>query len=350
VNWPKLVHSVRSAAVFFVLAISLPAQKLSFLRSVDAGSSTTPGIATDRTGVYMVSLSGKRFVLRKFDPGGNELWTSESGEAQWITAMIAVAEDGIYITGSVDGAAPGQTGAGSWDTYLARYDTAGKQLWMRQFGTSGDEEGGGMAADTSGVYVASATWIFAKQSYVASLRKYSPEGNLLWTRDFTGLSHWRIPLAADGASLYLATGAGLGGKPWSNGQPAFPFLRKYTRDGIEQWTQQFPAQPAGISGLAVDHSGVYAVLESFAASGNISSIRKYDTDANEHTQPQATNAHAARGETAAPEPSTDRTSARTALPALPALAPDPTFVDRVTEGVLRRIDRRLRIERERRGL
>ena len=73
-------------------------------------------------------------------------------------------------------------------------------------------------------------------------------------------------------------------------------------------------------------------------------------DANEHTQPQATNAHAARGETAAPEPSTDRTSARTALPALPALAPDPTFVDRVTEGVLRRIDRRLRIERERRGL
>jgi hypothetical protein len=112
----------------------------------------------------MVSLSGRRFVLHKFDPGDNELWTSESGEAHWVTAMIAVAEGGIYVTGSVDGAAPGQTGAGNWDTYLARYDTAGNQFWMRQFGTSGDEERGGVAADTSGVYVTSATWIFAKRA------------------------------------------------------------------------------------------------------------------------------------------------------------------------------------------
>ena len=94
-NWPKLVHSVRSAAVFFVLAISLPAQKLSFLHSVDASSSATPGIAADSTGVYLVNLSGRHFVLHKFDPGGKELWTSESGEAHWITAMIAVTGGGI---------------------------------------------------------------------------------------------------------------------------------------------------------------------------------------------------------------------------------------------------------------
>lgn len=58
-NWPKLVRSVRSAAVFFVLAMSLPAQKLSFLHSVDASSPATPGIAADSTGVYMVDLSGR---------------------------------------------------------------------------------------------------------------------------------------------------------------------------------------------------------------------------------------------------------------------------------------------------
>jgi hypothetical protein len=39
-------------------------------------------------------------------------------KAQWIMA-IAVAEGGIYITGSVEGAPPDQTGASSWDTYLA---------------------------------------------------------------------------------------------------------------------------------------------------------------------------------------------------------------------------------------
>ena len=274
-------RSVRCAAVVFVLATSLEAQKVSFLQSIDARRSTTPSVAANDTGVYMARLTNNRFVLHKFDRDGKELWTSESREASWITAMIAVDEGAVYVTGSVDGAAPGQTAAGSWDTYVAKYDSAGNQLWIRQFGTSGDEEGGGIAADSSGVYVSSATWIFAKQSYIASVRKYSPDGDLLWTRDFNGLSHWRISLAADGESLSLAAGTGQGGKPWSNGQPAYPFLRRYSRTGIEQWTRFIPVQPAEITGLAADQTGAYAVLESFSSSGNVSSVRKYDANANE---------------------------------------------------------------------
>jgi uncharacterized protein (TIGR03437 family) len=278
----KMIDAVRRTAVFLVLTVSLHGEKISILRSLDADVPVplTLSVATDSTGVYTVNVSGSRFVLRKLDPAGDEVWTTYSDEAHWVTAMVTVAGGSIYVAGEVEGAAPGLGAGGGFDIYVARYDGAVNQLWMRQFGASGDEETGGMA-DGSGVYITSAVWVFAQQTYTASLRKYSPEGNLQWTRDFTGLSFWSMPLAADGNSLYLAAGTGRDGTPWSNGQPAFAFIRKYNLDGSEQWTQRFAAQPGAISGLAVNRSGVYAILESFSASGNNSTVRKYDADSNE---------------------------------------------------------------------
>src|SRR5262249_11819874 len=165
--------------------------------------------------------------------------------------------------------------------YLAKYDADGNQLWIRQFGTSGEEEVGGIAVDASGVYATFATWVFAKQNYIASLRKYSQDGNLLWTRDFDGLAYWSIPVAADGNSVYLAATTGQNGTPWANGGSFYPFLRAYGRDGMEEWTQRFAAKPGQISGLAVDGSAVYVTMEGFSVSGNYSSVRKYDTGGNE---------------------------------------------------------------------
>ena len=270
------MKSVRSIALLLVLAGVLPAQKLSLLGSFEAGLRPvgTQAAVMDGTGLYTVTLSGSRFMLQKMDSAGNTLWRSRSGEASWVTASVTAAAGAVYVAGVVNGAAPGQAGAGHFDMYLARYDGDGNQLWMRQFGTSDDDEGGAIAADAGGVYITFATWVFARQNYAASLRKYSPDGSLLWTRDFTSLAHWWMPVASGGSSLYLAASS-------SDGQSAFSFLRKYSADGHEEWTRRYPAQRPGISGLAADSSGVYAVLDDYSISGSNSSVRKYGSDGNE---------------------------------------------------------------------
>src|SRR6266404_5647056 len=129
--WVRKLRAEFVAAMFLVLAVPLPAQKLSFLHPLDAGSPSlgTLGIATDSSGIYMVNLSGSRFVLHKLDAGGRELWKSESDEAHWLTATVTVAGGGIYVAGLLDGVAPGQTAAGGFDAYLVSYDAAGNQLW-----------------------------------------------------------------------------------------------------------------------------------------------------------------------------------------------------------------------------
>src|SRR5262249_2630010 len=109
--------------VFLVLAISLPAQKLLLLGFLDTGSvpGGSLGVATDSSGVYLVHLSVSRFVLRKPNPAGNELWTSHSDEAHRLTATVTAAGASIYVAGLVDGVAPGQTGSGGFDACLVGY-------------------------------------------------------------------------------------------------------------------------------------------------------------------------------------------------------------------------------------
>lgn len=75
------------------------------------------------------------------------------------------------------------------------------------------------------------------------------------------------------------------------------------------------------------------------------------TDTIESTEAQVTNPPPpARAESATLEPPTEFPNAQAAHTALRTQPLDPTFVDRVADDVIRRIDRHLRIERERRGL
>jgi hypothetical protein len=46
---------------------------------------------------------------------------------------------GIYVTGTVASALPGQSSAGGLDVFVRQYDRDGDELWTLQFGTSGDE-------------------------------------------------------------------------------------------------------------------------------------------------------------------------------------------------------------------
>jgi hypothetical protein len=131
-------------------------------------------------------------------------------------------------------------------------------VWMDQFGAGGAWD---VALDSTGVYVVGQT--SASLPYDAFVRKYTPDGNVVWIREFTPQivrdDYPRRPASAKGVAMdstgvYVVGGAGYNVPPSTAIESAF--VRKYDTSGNEVWTRQFDNQ-SGALGVAADFTGVY---------------------------------------------------------------------------------------------
>ncbi|HEU4444424.1 MAG TPA: SBBP repeat-containing protein [Nitrososphaeraceae archaeon] len=205
--------------------------------------------------------------IRKYDSDGDEIWTRQFG-----TSDDSIAEDvfadssGVYVVGSVDDALPDQTSEGLVDAFIRKYDSDGDEIWTRQFGTSGRDAAEGVSADSSGVYVVG----FTEQEDAegvddAFIRKYDSDGDEIWIRQFgTSFNDNANAVSADSSGIYVA-GVTDGSFPDETSEGDFDiFVRKYNSDGDEIWTQQFGSSEFDITnGVSVDTSGVYVAGETF---------------------------------------------------------------------------------------
>ena len=102
-------------------------------------------------------LGNSDAFLRKYDRDGNEVWTRQFGtEDSDVAFGVTVDSSGnVYVVGQVRGALPGQTASGGGDAYVRKYSIDGDEVWTRQFRTDGiDYLEWGVAVDGSGnVYV-----------------------------------------------------------------------------------------------------------------------------------------------------------------------------------------------------
>jgi hypothetical protein len=235
------------------------------------------GVALDATGVYVIGNAGDALseqnsnglsdvFIRKYDLGGTELWTRQFGTNGYDDAVgIVVDTSGVYIVGDVGNALPGQTyNGGSYDAFISKYDPDGTELWTRQFGSSGFDEGLTVAVDTTGLYVAGETdGALPGQTSVGNLnafiRKYDLGGTELWTHQFeSSQSDEAIGVAVDATGVYVVgdASAALAGQTFFGQRDAF--IRKYDLDGTEQWTWQFGTSADDIAqGIAVNATGVF---------------------------------------------------------------------------------------------
>src|SRR5436309_813080 len=186
-------------------------------------------------------------------------------EIQWIKQYgtidsdfpcgVSADQSGVYVAGTVeDQPLPGQTSAGKTDIFVRKYDFDGNEKWTRQFGSSEDDECGGISAfssdvsaDASGVYVTGATSGTLPAQRMSGIqdafvRKYDFDGNVVWTKQF-GVSNART--RSNGISVHLSgvyiagdTTGNLGGQNPSPGS-LNPFVRKHDFDGNQLWTQSF---------------------------------------------------------------------------------------------------------------
>jgi len=222
------------------------------LAVVGTTSSTLPGQAA--------SGSFDAFI-RRYNSAGDEVWTRQFGTSAGDNARrVAVAPDGrVLVVGSTEGALPGQASAGGFDVFVSMLDSGGRQIWTRQFGSRGDDFGVAVGTDRFGnVSVAGSAdrALPGQTSGTTFLRHFDVGGSVLWTDQFgTGKSDdaWDVAVDRDGAAYLVGTtDHGLSGRQSAGRLDGF--VRKYSLDGQELWTRQF-GTPEDDEALAVALDG-----------------------------------------------------------------------------------------------
>ena len=176
------------------------------------------------------------------------------------------------FTGTVDFGGGNLVSAGVWDVFLAKYDADGVHQWSRRFGGPADDEGWGLAVDTSGsVFMAGhfqETANFGGADLVSAgasdvfLTSFDASGGHRWSRSFGGLSDdWGWALAVDDEGNVVVTGSFQGTTDFGGGNLVSAgesdiYLVKYDADGVHQWSRRFggAAWDEGFS-VATDDAG-----------------------------------------------------------------------------------------------
>jgi hypothetical protein len=192
------------------------------------------------------NAGGEDVLLASYGRGGNNLWIRQIGTsaADWIYAAAPDGSGGVYVSGQTLGSLGGPS-AGGYDVWLARYDSAGNQLWIRQFGTNAEDWAYAAAPDSSGgVYVGGRTEGSLGGSNAglndAWFAHYDGAGNQLWIRQLgTNFEDFITASAPDGSGGVYVDG-------WTEGSLGGPhagqndaWLARYDSAGNQLWIRQF---------------------------------------------------------------------------------------------------------------
>ncbi len=238
-------------------------------------------------GTYsLTSLGNSDMFIAKFDTNGNPLWVKQAGgppNSYVLGHAVAVDWAGnCYLAGNfvpqngsgVMFGATTLTTSGDPDAFIAKYDTFGNFLWVRQGGGPGGDQGTGIAVDgVGGVYVTGQfyrTAMFQGQSlsadeYGAFLVKYDTGGTLAWATRIGNTYDEGLGIVVDGGGNSFVTGL-------MNGTSASSdlFAAKYDSVGNQVWLKQYGGTGSDDgNGIALDSSGSLYVAGSLNKYNNV---------------------------------------------------------------------------------
>ena len=185
--------------------------------------------------------------IAKYDSNGNQLWIEQFGTDDYdeIFALDIDSEDNIYTTGWTLGSLEG-TNAGSYDIWLAKYDTDGNQLWIEQFGTNDFDWSWDIAVDPNDNIYATGWTLGSLEgtnagSYDIWLAKYDTDGNQLWIEQFgTGGDDAALGMDVDELGNYYLTGYTDGDLTGQGNAGSYDaWVAKYDSNGNQLWLEQF---------------------------------------------------------------------------------------------------------------
>jgi hypothetical protein len=283
------LHAAETVQIQWIRQFSFAANQFEAVRVIAADGSGVYSV-----GQYLTQTAPDAFVQKR-DAAGNTEWQRFYGTTRGDAAYaIAVDSSGVYVGGWAGGALPGQSFVGGDDdACIRKYDFDGNEVWTREFGTMtpgisnfGRDHVLGVALTTDAVYLVGGTegplpgqtWLGDWDAFV---RKYDKNGVEQWTRQFgTTYGESANSIAADDTGVYVF---GHGGAPIDRWQL---FVRKYDHSGNLLWSQQFgdPTAFNSPGGIAVDANGVYlhgtttgTIPGQTSVGGQDNFVRKYTT-------------------------------------------------------------------------
>ncbi|MEX1100870.1 MAG: hypothetical protein WD739_11585 [Actinomycetota bacterium] len=121
----------------------------------DSGSRAS--VSVHKGGIYVASSIPSVASVQRFDMSGELVWQRLLGadtQRGAIPYAISATGSGVYVGGEVTGSFHGETGEGGADAFVTKLSLTGARMWVRQFGTDGNDVAFGASATSSGVYVA----------------------------------------------------------------------------------------------------------------------------------------------------------------------------------------------------
>lgn len=215
-------------------------------RFTSAGLNSDSGkeIAIDNAGnVYVTGTSytsftnGYDILTIKYDPLGNQLWTSTfngSGSALDEGRDIAVDKNGnVYVTGYTASTGP------NYDYVTIKYDAAGAQQWASLYNGSanGFDEAYSLAIDTSGnTYVTGSADISGQGSNFVTI-KYNTSGAQQWASIYNGPGN-NID-AATQIKLDPMFNVYVSGHSYGSSSDLDIATIMYNNNGVQQWVSRY---------------------------------------------------------------------------------------------------------------
>lgn len=239
------------------------------------------GVAPDGAGgVFMggythsgLSTSEEAWIAR-YDSLGNVMWSRQLG-SNLEDRIHDVASDGVggaYVCGETRGAL-GAGQAGYYDAWIARYDGAGNQHWLRQLGTLSADRAFSVASDgADGSFVGGTTEWSLGGPYMGAgdawLARYDGAGNQLWLRQIGTDRYDDLTVMGDGRGGVIAVGHTTGNLAAPHAGGLDVWLAWFDGAGLLESTEQF-----GTSGLefvsAAGPDGTGGVLLCGSTTGNL---------------------------------------------------------------------------------
>ncbi|MEG4115239.1 MULTISPECIES: SBBP repeat-containing protein [unclassified Microcoleus] len=236
--------------------------------------------------------------VTKYDSTGSQSWLKQLGD-NLATEVTVDSAGNVYLTGSTAAASPVKIFNDS-DAWVAKYDSTGSQLWLKQFvfGNSNDypsclgvdSAGNVYLTGTSG-YTTSGAGGGPKSAWVA---KYDDSGNQLWLKGVNADTHdLSDGIKVDSSGNVYLTGTNYN---FSKGYPpdVHTWAAKYDSNGNQLWLKQvgtadsdYPEITAP-SDLAADSAGnLYLTGETNGSLGSPNAgsediwATKYDSNGNQ---------------------------------------------------------------------
>jgi uncharacterized delta-60 repeat protein len=235
------------------------------------------------TGIAYINERNYDYATVKYNSAGVEEWAATydgPGNKSDSAEAIAVDTSGnVYVTGWSRGSGT------NYACTTIKYDSAGKQQWVRRYNSLDNDDDGGYAVtvDTSGnVYVTGWSYIESSESLDFLTIKYDSAGNELWASTYDNPEHGHgeaYLIALDSSNNVYVSGRDF--------QENVDYITvKYDSEGNELWVARYdgPGDGSGLPlGLVADSAdNVYVTGRSIGSDMSIDfATVKYDSEGNE---------------------------------------------------------------------